>query len=156
MDYSERPDGIFQSARFWQGWSLVATLVALYALVVDADFSEPAPGPDYVAIVGDAGAEPMWVIGANLAEGVLTARAVTAKSAGGDLEYRLWLVRGGSEPLAIGTLPVDRKQASIKVSDTVARLLDHGRTIGVSRAAAGEEPDAGAVSFDHQASLNRV
>ncbi|MYE24746.1 MAG: hypothetical protein F4Y01_12525 [Gammaproteobacteria bacterium] len=155
MDQAEQTTGMFGSVRFWQGWSIAATIGALFAVVASFDFSDPAPGPDYVAIVGALDAEPLWVIGANLEEGVVTARAVTARATG-DTAYRLWLVRGKGEPLAIGTLPVNSAQASIPISDTIATLLGHGRTIGVSRGSAAEDADAESVSFEHRANLTRV
>ena len=155
MDQAEQTTGMFGSVRFWQGWSIAATIGALFAVVASFDFSDPAPGPDYVAIVGALDAEPLWVIGANLQEGGVTPRAVTARATG-DTAYRLWLVRGKGEPLAIGTLPVNSAQASIPISDTIATLLGHGRTIGVSRGSAAEDADAESVSFEHRANLTRV
>ena len=89
----EQRSGIFQSIRFWQGWSVAATAAALFAFIAHVEYPVDGNVPDYVAIVGEAGSEPLWVVNANLADGVIQVRAGTATAPGDDEVYRLWVVR---------------------------------------------------------------
>jgi len=148
--------GILGSIRFWQGWSVAATVAAVFAFAANIDYELDGHAPDYVAIVGDAGAEPLWVVNADLADGVVNVRAGTARAPGEGEVYRLWVVRQ-EDPQLIGDLPVNRERESFKLSKSVQALLAHGQTLGVSRdasAAPGDE-EAG-VSFDYRATITRL
>ena len=143
--------GIFHSIRFWQGWAIAATLAAVFAFAANIEFSPDGYVADYVAIVGDDGVEPMWVINADLGEGLLNVRAVAAKSAGDDA-YVLWV--GGQHPQRLGVLPVDRDRSSLDLSDTVQNLLANVKTLGVTREAAGTEGEPG--NWLHEVSVARL
>ena len=94
--------GIFHSIRFWQGWAVAATLAALFAFAANIEYSSDGYVADYVAIVGGDDSEPMWVINADLGEGLLNVRAVGAQSPGDD-QYVLWV--SGQHPQRLGVLP---------------------------------------------------
>ena len=131
--------GIFHSIRFWQGWAIAATLAAVFAFAANIEWSSDGYTPDYVAVVGEGDAEPLWVINADLGEGLLNVRAVAAKSPGEDA-YVLWVA--GRNPQRLGVLPVDRQRAALELTDTVQGILAHAKTLGVSREAAGEAATA--------------
>ncbi len=143
--------GIFHSIRFWQGWAVAATLAALFAFAANIEFSSDGYVADYVAIVGGDDREPMWVINADLGEGLLNVRAVGAQSAGDD-EYVLWV--GGQHPQRLGVLPVDRGRAALKLSDTVQGILAHAKTLAVSREAVGTDSEPG--NWLHEVSVARL
>ena len=143
--------GIFHSIRFWQGWAVAATLAALFAFAANIEYSSDGYIADYVAIVGGEGAEPEWVINADLREGVLNVRAVAAKASADDA-YVLWV--GGPNPQRLGVLPVDRERSSLKLSDTVQAILAHAKTLAVSREAPGAEGEPG--SWLHEVSVARL
>lgn len=158
----ENGGGIFQSIRFWQGWSVAATVAALFALVANIDFGTDGHAPDYVAIVGDEGAEPLWVINVDLAEGVINVRAGIVRAPGDGEVYRLWVARQG-DPQPIGVLPVNRGRETFKLKETVRALLAHGQTLGVSRESApvaadepGEQDGGQQASFDYRATITRL
>ena len=144
--------GIFHSIRFWQGWAVAATLAAIFAFAANIEYSSDGYVADYVALVGDGDAgEPLWVINADLGEGLLNVRAVAAKSAG-DAEYVLWV--GGQHPQRLGVLPVDRGRSSLDLSDTVQSLLANVKTLAVAREAAGTDPAPG--NWLHEVSVARL
>lgn len=152
----EQRSGIFQSIRFWQGWSVAATAAALFAFIAHVEYPVDGNVPDYVAIVGEAGSEPLWVVNANLADGVIQVRAGTATAPGDDEVYRLWVVRQ-DDPQEIGVLPVDRGRETFALDKAVRAVLAHGQTLGVSRDAASDaEDDAKPTTFEYRATVTRL
>ena len=149
--------GIFSSIRFWQGWAIAATLAALFAFAANLQYTQDGNVPDYVAIVGEAGSEPLWVVNADLADGIINVRAGAASGPGDDEVYRLWVVRQ-DDPQSIGVLPVNRERRTFKLDKNVNALLAHGQTLGVSRdpATADEGEDAKPTSYDYQATITRL
>lgn len=155
QDLANKPQGIFQSVLFWQACTVGALLAALYAFAGNLDFPDEGPNIDYVAIVGGNDAEPLWVVSANLGEGMISARSVRAEAAD-DAQYQLWLVPGNGDPIALGTLPVGGDKATMPIDDALAAILRHGRTVGVTRAAAGAMDDEPPTEFLHRANVNRI
>ncbi len=153
MDHSE--SGIFQSIRFWQGWAVVATLAALFTFAANIEYSVGGYTPDYVAVLGEDGAEPLWVVNANLADGTINVRAAAAKPAAAGEAFALWLV--GPNHQRLGVLPVDRARKSLRLTDTVSALLAHGKTLGVSReSVAGEAAAEPRMPWLYKANLARL
>ena len=151
----EKSGGILRSTVFWQGWSFAATVAAVFAFAANVEYSVDGHAPDYVAILGDS-AEPLWVVNADLEDGVINARAGTATTPGEDQVFRLWVARQG-DPLAIGVLPVNRGRETYSMDDTVRAVLAHGQTLGVSRGPVADPDDGTAPdSFDYQATINRL
>ena len=145
--------GIFQSIRFWQGWAVLATVAALFTFIAHAEFPLEGHTPDYVGVVGDAGA-PLWVVNADLGEGVLEARAEAAKPSPDGQRHMLWI--DGEHPQPVGLLPVDRARATLPLTSAQAALLGHGKAIAVSLAPAEGEEGQGEPEFAHRASLTRL
>ncbi len=145
--------GIFQSVRFWQGWAVAATLAALFTFIANVDYPVDGHTPDYVAVIGADGAEPLWVVNADLRDGVVNIRAATA-TATGDEEYVLWVA--GEHPQRVGVLPVNRERKPLALDKTVRALLAHGKTLGVARQAAGSDADAAPTAWLHEATIARL
>ena len=148
--------GILRSTLFWQGWSLAATVAAVFAFAASVEYSVDGHAPDYVAIFSDAGAEPLWVVNADLEDGVINVRAGAASSPGEDEVYRLWVARQ-DDPQEIGVLPVNRGRATYPVGRAVRAVLAHGQTLGVTIGpAATEDDESTPTSFDYLASITRL
>ncbi|MDE0422482.1 MAG: hypothetical protein OXK76_16585 [Gammaproteobacteria bacterium] len=151
----EKGGGILRSTLFWQGWSFAATVAAVFAFAVNVEYPVDGHAPDYVAIVGDS-AEPLWVVNADLEDGVINVRAGTATTPGEDQVFRLWVARQ-DDALPIGVLPVNRARETYSMNSTVRAILAHGQTLGVSRGpAADPNGEPAEVSFDYQATLTRL
>ena len=152
----EQKSGILRSTVFWQGWSLAATVAAIFAFAANVEYSPDGHAPDYVAIFGDDGAEPMWVVNANLEDGVINVRAGSASAPGEDVAYRLWVARQ-DDPQEIGILPVNRGRETYPVSRAVRAVLAHGQTLGVSLGPVPTEDDESTpTSFDYRATITRL
>lgn len=148
--------GILRSTVFWQGWSAAATVAVVFAFAANIEYSVDGHAPDYVAIFGDAGAEPMWVVNADLEDGVINVRAGAASAPAEDEVYRLWVARQG-DPQEIGVLPVNRGRETYSVGRAVRTLLAHGRTLGVSLGPASTQDDESPPSsFDFSATITRL
>lgn len=151
---ANKEGGIFQSVRFWQGWAVAATLAALFTFVANVDYSAGGHTPDYVAVIGPDGAEPLWVVNADLGSGMVNVRAATA-TAPGDDEYVLWVA--GQNPQRVGVLPVNRERKPLALDKTVRALLAHGKTLGVTRQAQGsDDAEAAPTSWLHEATIARL
>ncbi|MDE0441678.1 MAG: hypothetical protein OXL38_06125 [Gammaproteobacteria bacterium] len=148
--------GILRSTVFWQGWSLAATVAAVFAFAANVEYSVNGHAPDYVAIFGDAGTEPMWVVNADLEDGLINVRAGSASAPGEDEVYRLWVARQ-DDPQEIGVLPVNRGRETYPVSRAVRAVLAHGQTLGVSLGPASTEDDESTpTSFAFSATITRL
>ena len=152
----EQQSGILRSTVFWQGWSVAATVAAVFAFAANVDYSADGHAPDYVAIFGAAGSEPMWVVNADLADGVINVRAGSAATPGEDEVYRLWVARQ-NDPQEIGVLPVNRGRETYSLGRAVRAVLAHGQTLGITRGPVARPDDASApTSFDYQATITRL
>ena len=151
-----KSSGILRSTVFWQGWSLAATAAAIFAFAANVEYSPDGHAPDYVAIFGDAGAEPLWVVNADLEDGVINVRAGSASAPGDDEVYRLWVARQG-DPQEIGVLPVNRGRETYSIGRAVRAVLAHGQTLGVSLGTVSTEDDESTpASFDYRATITRL
>ena len=147
--------GILRSTVFWQGWSLAATVAVVFAFAANVEYSADGHAPDYVAIFGDAGVEPMWVVNADLEDGVINVRAGSASAPGEDEVYRLWVARQ-EDPQEIGILPVNRGRETYTVSRAVRAVLAHGQTLGVSLGPVVGDDESPPTSFDFSATITRL
>ena len=152
----QKSGGILRSTVFWQGWSLAATVAAVFAFAANVEYSADGHAPDYVAIFGDAGTEPMWVVNADLEDGVINVRAGSVSAPGDDEVYRLWVARQ-DDPQEIGVLPVNRGRETYPIGRAVRRILAHGQTLGVSLGPVPAEDDESTpTSFNYQATITRL
>ncbi|MCE2460940.1 MAG: hypothetical protein J4F38_09200 [Pseudomonadales bacterium] len=149
--------GILRSTVFWQGWSMAATVAAVFAFAANVEYSADGHAPDYVAIFGDAGTEPMWVVNADLEDGVINVRAGAASTPGEDEVYRLWVARQ-NDPQEIGVLPVNRGRETYSLGRAVRAVLAHGQTLGVTRGPVSGPDDESAppTTFDFSATITRL
>ena len=109
-----------------------------------------------MAIFGDAGTQPMWVVNADLEDGVINVRAGNASAPEDDEVYRLWVARQG-DPQEIGILPVNRGRETYPVSRAVRAVLAHGQTLGVSLGPVPSEDDESTpTSFEYRATITRL
>ena len=151
----QQSGGILRSTVFWQGWSVAATVAAVFAFAANVEYSADGHAPDYVAIFGDASTEPMWVVNADLEDGVINVRAGSASAPGEDEVYRLWVARQ-DDPQEIGVLPVNRGRESYPIGRAVRQILAHGQTLGVSLGPVAIEDESTPTSFDYRATITRL
>lgn len=153
MEHNE--GGIFQSIRFWQGWAALATVAALFTFIANIEFVVGGHTPDYVAVVGEPGLEPLWVVNADLGEGLLHVRAGAVAKPGEGEAYALWLA--GPTQQRLGVLPVERERGAIGLTDVASAILAHGKTVGVRlESSGGEEEEAAGADLLYQTRIVRL
>ena len=155
--WNRKSGGILRSTVFWQGWSVAATVAAVFAFAANVEYSADGHAPDYVAIFGDAGTEPMWVVNADLEDGVINVRAGSASAPAG---------RRGLPPLggAPGRPARDRRAAGEpwsgdlshrqgRSSDSRPRADPRCQPWAGSRI---EDDESTPTSFDYRATITRL
>lgn len=131
---------LWSSMRFWRVWGLGAT-AAVLALAVA--LMAPGPEPTWVgrvAIVENAADQPMWVITADTATGVIEARAVNAEAAAVDQAYELWMLPADGPPRSLGLLPVNGAVARHDIPPALLALLANAQGLAISLEPAGGSP----------------
>ena len=160
--------GIFRSIRFWQGWAVAATVAALFTFIANAEFSTDGHMPDYVAVIGEADAEPLWVVNVDLGEGVLKVRAAAARPSADDQVHALWMLAGKKwdaeaggrtdedVALLLGILPDRRGRATFQLSEVAYGVLAHNKTLFVSREPRDRAEDAAPSAWLYEARIARL
>lgn len=137
LDYLQRPGRAAAGLRFWRSWSALTTLLAA-VLAVLLFFQPPAGTPEYIAVINDQRAQPLWLISANMKTGQLRFQAINATAAGLDKAFELWMLPGeGSPPKSLGLLPVDKREATLTLPPGLRALLANAGGLAVSLEPAG-------------------
>lgn len=137
IDYLQRPGRTLAGVRFWRNWSFVTTLsvVILAALLL---FQPATKIPEYIAVVNDQQAQPLWLISANIETGQIKFQAINATAAGLDKAFELWMLpEGGLPPKSLGLLPVNEQEATITLPPALRALLANASGLAVSLEPAG-------------------
>lgn len=137
LDYLQRPARSAAGLRFWRGWSVVTTLVAS-VLALLLFFQPAAKTPEYVAVVNDQQAQPLWLISANIETGQIRFQAINATAAGLDKAFELWMLPAeGLPPKSLGLLPVNEQEATLTLPPGLRALLANASGLAVSLEPAG-------------------
>ena len=88
----------------------------------------PAPTAERMAVFADQNAETLWVISADLDQGLLQTEAVNAPASASNTSYELWVLPAEGPPLSLGLLPVIAGSVETQISaQLVAALAGAGR-----------------------------
>lgn len=127
-------------ARFWRGWALTATFMAV-ALLVPLATQQSVVTTDQVALIQDAAdGEPLWVISVDLDNGALRTRAVNAPARELDRVFELWMLPGQGAPQSLGLLPVSGQRQQHQLSPALVAILQRSAGLAVSIEPAGGSP----------------
>lgn len=121
----------------WLGWP-VAAFTATAAAAVMAVYlvmAVPTPQANYVAIIADNAAEPIWTVTADPEDGAMTISAVGPVDAPKSKALELWLMppASGDKPRSLGLLPEEG-------SRQFALPVDAARAAGAGLAVSVEPP----------------
>ena len=110
----------------WRGfWLALPTAIAAAWLAVAL---LPAPTAERMAVFADQNAEALWVISADLDQGLLQTEAVNAPASASNTSYELWVLPAEGPPLSLGLLPVITGSIETQISaQLVAALAGAGR-----------------------------
>lgn len=122
----------------WRGFLLaLPTAIAAAWLAVAL---LPAPTAERMAVFADQNAEALWVISADLDQGLLQTEAVNAPALASNTSYELWVLPAEGPPLSLGLLPVIAGSVESQISaQLVAALAGAGR-LAISVEPAGGSP----------------
>ena len=99
-----------------------------------------APTAERMAVFADQNAEALWVISADLDQGLLQTEAVNAPALASNTSYELWVLPAEGPPLSLGLLPVITGSVETQISaQLVAALAGAGR-LAISVEPAGGSP----------------
>jgi len=134
--------GWWRSLPLLRAWGLGATAAAI-ALAIALTLQAPVPGgisAERVAIVNDASASPLWIIGVNVGSGEITARAVNAQAQALDKAYELWVLPAEGNPQSLGLLPVAGNSSRSTIPAGLRALLVNAKGLAISVEPPGGSP----------------
>ena len=140
--------GETQRARWWhslpllRAWGFGAT-AATIGLAIALSLQAPPPRAvpeERVAVVNDASASPLWIIGVNLSSGEITARAVNVQAQVLDKVYELWVLPADGNPKSLGLLPVAGNSSSAIIPAGLRALLTNEKGLAISIEPPGGSP----------------
>ena len=122
----------------WRGlWFALPTAVAAAWLAITL---LPAPSADRIAVFADQNSQTMWVISADLDDGILKTEAVNVPPLASNTSYELWLLPPDGTPLSLGLLPVDAGRTETQISTQLLGLLADSGGMAISLEPAGGSP----------------
>ncbi len=122
----------------WRGLWLALPTAAAAAWLAITLF--PAPSTDRIAVFADQSAQTLWVISADIDDGILKTEAVKVPPLASDASYELWLLPPDGTPLSLGLLPLTAGRTESQIStQLLASLVDSGG-MAISLEPAGGSP----------------
>jgi anti-sigma-K factor RskA len=122
----------------------MAFVVAVGYVLVDATKEVPqpvaqAPATEYVALLNDQKAQPVWVVSAADFKQI-TVKVVAPPPLDADKAYELWLLPGENQPpRSLGLLPLEGT-ATVAVPAELQTAMAAGKVLAVSLEPAGGSP----------------
>lgn len=128
-----------QLLRVWSFGATAAALALAIALALQTQAPEQIPA-ERVAIVNDASASPLWIIGVNVSSGEITARAVNVQAQALDKAYELWVLPAQGNPKSLGLLPVAGNSSRSTIPAGLRALLTNAKGLAISIEPPGGSP----------------
>ncbi len=141
--------GLFSA---WRGlWFALPTAIAAAWLAVTL---LPVPTADRIAVFADQNAQTMWVISADLENGLLTTEAINVPPPASGTSYELWLLPPDGTPLSLGLLPVDPGHVKTELTAQLLTSIAGSGAVAISVEPQGGSPTGLPTGpFVYQASL---
>lgn len=122
---------------FWRNLGVVSTAAAILMAVYIAVLPLRTTAPDYVAVIADKQAKPIWLLSSS--DTFLTVKSLIPRTVIAGRSLELWLLPDGGKPVSLGLLPLDgSKTATLPYA--VAKLMANSHTVAVSLEPAGGSP----------------
>ena len=124
--------------RWWRGlWLALPSAIAAAWLAIAL---LPTPIVERIAIFADQNAEILWVISADLDQGILETEALSAPGLAGNSSYELWILRAEEPPLSLGLLPLNVGSIKTPISAQLVTALTVADRLAISVEPAGGSP----------------
>ncbi len=122
----------------WRGfWLALPTAIVAAWLAVAL---LPAPTAERMAVFADQNAEALWVISADLDQGLIQTEAVNAPALASNTSYELWVLPAEGPPLSLGLLPVIAGSVETQISAQLVTALAGAARLAISVEPAGGSP----------------
>ena len=127
---SARPRWYDQVA-FWRGFSLssglLAAVLAAILVIYYPQQTEPT-GPDYVLVLNDTQANPVWTVSTNQAMDQFQVRNLKPMPMPENKGCVLWLQPKGADTMyALGRLPDDGSSVQLAIKAQLKQMLENGK-----------------------------
>ena len=122
---------------FWRNLGLISTAATLLMAVYIAVAPVRTGAPDYVAVIADKQARPIWLLSSRASTLTIKALAPRTVMAGRSLE--LWVLPDGGKPVSLGLLPLTGDKVAV-LPRSVAKSMAASHTVAVSLEPAGGSP----------------
>ena len=133
----KRPQGTHTSwfgRGFWLGFpAAVATSWLAISYI-------PQPAPDRLAVFTDQDSKTLWVVSADLDDGMLKTEAVGSIARQDNQAYELWILPAEGPPLSLGLLPVDTRSLESPLSPAALAALPNATGLAISLEPEGGSP----------------
>ncbi len=122
----------------WRGlWYALPTAIAAAWLAITL---LPAPSADRIAVFADQNAQTMWVISADLDNGILKTEAVNVPLPASGTIYQLWVLPPYGTPLSLGLLPIDAGQIEMQLTTQLLAAIANSGAVAISLEPPGGSP----------------
>lgn len=122
---------------FWRNLGVVSTAAAILMAVYIAVLPLRTTAPDYVAVIADKQAKPIWLLSSS--DTFLTVKSLIPRTVIAGRSLELWLLPDGGKPVSLGLLPLDGNKTAT-LPHAVAKLMVNSHTVAVSLEPAGGSP----------------
>lgn len=122
----------------WRGfWVALPTAIAAAWLAV---VLLPTPDAGRMAVIADQNAQALWVVSADLAQGILRTQGVNIPDIDPANSFELWLLPDEGPPLSLGLLPLDDGAIETQIPDQLLAALTAASRLAISLEPAGGSP----------------
>ncbi|MDX1405366.1 MAG: anti-sigma factor [Woeseiaceae bacterium] len=123
----------------WRGWWLAVPAAAVAALLAIAIL--PTTAIERAAIFADQDATAIWVVSADLDNGLLRTEVINAPESSPENSFELWILRDNNlPPLSLGLLPLAPGQVESRLSAELLAALAGASRLAISLEPAGGSP----------------
>ena len=123
----------------WFRWA-ATTLPAVAVVAWLAMTQVFVPAPDRMAVFAAADAAAMWIVNADLDEGVLMAEAIAPPDTEANSSYELWVLPATGNPVSMGLMQTDIGSWEASLSDQALESLADSVTLAISVEPQGGSP----------------
>lgn len=134
--------GLWQSAPFWRGFSVVATALAAAILILFIQTRPPVapPVPSQVAVLNDKDSRPAWVVRTDFAEHLLTVETLRPQDQTAGTSFELWMIPGANQPPKSLGLIKGMGEVRVTLTDPQFEVIKNAAALAVSVEPAGGSP----------------
>ncbi len=126
-----------RSFLFWRNLGVFSSAAAILMAVYISTASLHTSAHDYIAIIADKHAKPIWLFSSN--DTVISIKSLVPSTVIAGRSLELWLLPDGGQPVSLGLLPLNGNKTRL-LPHAVAKLMANSHALAVSLEPAGGSP----------------